>query len=164
MWRLQCSILNAISVLFICAAACNTSAEPLDDARATLSDLVVKLERSEIDRVDILAIAPYTFTRIQITPQGLESGYDYRFTIRMLRGGGFEQEVKRATMSLSVKTALTEPPDLRWGVIFYDLNGNRVAAVYFDRNGKSGVVGETPASFGGEFFDWLDQTFSRLIR
>jgi hypothetical protein len=54
--------------------------------------------------------------------------------------------------------------DLRWGIIFYGLDDNRVGAIYFDKTGSRGSVESSPVSFNGGIFKWLDGNFSDCFR
>ncbi|PYV30999.1 MAG: hypothetical protein DMG09_26445, partial [Acidobacteria bacterium] len=77
--------------------------------------------------------------------------------------GLHQQKLTEAAKSIAVQPE-TVMPDLRWGVIFYGLDDRRVGVLYFDKTGSRGGVGDTPVSFKGGFFKWLDGNFSDCFR
>ena len=125
--------------------------------------LATELANSQIGRVEILQIPTRILTRTRITPGMLEKQFHYKLTIRDVRGGLHQQKLTEAAKSIAVQPE-TEMPDLRWGVIFYGLDDRRVGALYFDKTGSRGGVGDTPVSFKGGFFKWLDGNFSDCFR
>jgi hypothetical protein len=155
--------ISSIAVALIVAPARFVQAQTVEAARASVSSLVEKLDHSEVDRVDIFAIPADVYPRIAITPQTIETQFQYRFTIRTLRGSGYEKDMKKAVSTLSI-TKTAEPSDLRWAVVFYDLRDARIAGVYFDRSGSTGYVDQTPVVFAGGLFPWVTGQFSRVIR
>jgi hypothetical protein len=160
---MQSTIRGAAIAIFLVMLGAIAQAQSADVPRASLAALSEKLARSEIDRVDIFAIPARVFSRTVITPEAIETTFHYRFTIRMLRGSGYEADVRRVVRSLSVRQS-AETPDLRWGMVFHDLEEKRVAAIYLDGRGAIGVVDRAVVSIQGELFDWLEQEFSPLLR
>ena len=132
-------------------------------AQSQVDALASKLARREIGKVEILQIPARILTRTRITPEMLEKQFHYKLTIRDVRGEVHQEKLTEAAKSVAVKPE-TEMPDLRWGAIFYGLDGSRVGALYFDKTGSRGGVGDTPVSFKGGFFKWLDGNFSECFR
>lgn len=128
-----------------------------------LNSLVASLENREIGKLEILQIPPGISTRVAIIPETLEKQFHYKITIRDMRGGRYRESLLEALKSISAQPE-PEMPDLRWGLLFYDLNGARVGAIYFDKWGKRGAVGDIPVSFKGKLFKWLDRNFSCCLR
>lgn len=125
--------------------------------------LVAMLEHREIRRIEILQLSPNTLTRTRITPDMLETGFDYKFVIHDIRGGAYREGLLAAARSVTV-SAQTQMPDLRWGMVFYGEMNDRLGAVFFDRSGARGAVDTTPVRFQGEPFDWLDENFSKCFQ
>ncbi len=132
-------------------------------AQSRVDTLSAKLANYEIGNVEILQIPSEILTRTRITPEMLEKQFSYKLTIRDLRGGAYREKLLEAMKSTKVRPK-SETPDIRWGIIVYDLNGGRVGAIYFDKWGKSGAVGDIPVSFKGKLFKWLDGNFSCCFR
>lgn len=135
-----------------------------NEKKQSLMDAIASmLVNRDIGRVEILQIPPNVLTRARITPEMLERQFDYKLIIRDMRGGEYREELAEAVKSTSIEPQ-SEVPDLRWGMIFYDPNGNRVGAIYFDKWGKNGVVGDIPVSFKGDLFKWLNKSFGKCFR
>ncbi|GAB4351230.1 MAG: hypothetical protein Kow0099_35230 [Candidatus Abyssubacteria bacterium] len=117
----------------------------------------------DIVRVEIVQIPPEVLTRTRITPEMLETQFHYKLTIRDMRGGAYREELAKTLKSTAVQPQ-SEMVDIRWGIVFYDANDMRVGAVYLSKWGKNGAVGETPVSFKGKLFKWLDRNFSECFR
>jgi hypothetical protein len=132
-------------------------------AQSQVDALANKLSNREIGKVEILQIPARILTRTRITPEMLEKQFHYKLTIRDLRGGVHQEKLTEAVKSVTVQPE-TEMPDLRWGVIFYGLDDTRIRVLYFDKTGNRGGVEDTPVSFKGGFFKWLDDNFSGCFR
>ena len=141
----------------------NVRADVLPNAQAEVNRIVAKLAHDEIVRVDILSVPSRILTRTRITPEMLDAQFSYRLTISDVRGDIYRNALLRAAKSISVQPR-NEPVDLRWAAIFYSVNGARVGAFYFDKNGSSGAVDSEPVSFSGDFFKWLNEDFSACFR
>lgn len=131
-------------------------------AQLEVNTIVTKLDKDEIGRVEILNIPAQILTRTRITPQLLERQFSYKFTIRDLRGEAHQKRLMAATKSVVVQ-ANPEMPDIRWGVIFYNVDDVRVGSIYFDKSGRKGAVNSTAVSFKGDLFQWLNENFSKCF-
>lgn len=132
-------------------------------AQSQIDALATKLANREIVRVEILQIPARILTRTRVTPEMLENQFHYKLIIRDVRGEVYQEELTQVTKSVTVRPE-GEMPDLRWAVIFYGLDDARVGALYFDKSGSRGGVGDTPVSFAGGFSRWLDGNFSDCLR
>jgi hypothetical protein len=131
--------------------------------QAQVDALAVKLSTGLISRVEILQIPARILTRTRITPDMLERQFDYKLTIRSIRGGVYENSLVAAARSILVQPQ-PEMPDLRWAAIFYGIDDTRIASLYFDRGGTEGAVNNVSVSFRGHFFKWLDDNFWSCFR
>jgi len=137
-------------------------------ARTALDAVSVKLDRSEIAKVEILEIPANVSTRERITPTLLEAHYFYRLTIQDIRDQTYLRNFTAAFKSVKIKSA-GQGGDLRWGIIFYAIDGSRVAALYFDRWGTGGWVDNVPVVFGGnmifrgDMIPWLERRFGHCF-
>jgi hypothetical protein len=125
--------------------------------------VAAKLGNGEIGRIEIFQIPDEVLTRTRITPEMLERQFDYRLTIRDVRGGAYQQTLTEIMRSIAVQPT-AEMADLRWGVIFYNIDESRALSLYFDKSGSNGAVGMTPVAFKGDLFKWLHSNFSNGFR
>ena len=132
-------------------------------AQMQVDALAAMLANRDIGRVEILQIPPDVETAWSITPEMLEKHFYYKLTISDIRASAHRDKLVNAMKSIAV-VPQPKMPDIRWGVILYDLNGVRAGAIYFDKWGKSGAVGDVPVSFKGKLFKWLDRNFSCCFR
>lgn len=153
-------ILIVFSLYLLCAEGNETKGN--GQAQLRVDILSTKLKNYEILRVEILQIPPGVLTRTRITPAMLEKQFDYKLTIRDIRGGAYRDKLVKAIESIEVKSQ-SAMEDIRWGAIFYDQNDMRVGAIYFNKTGNSGAVGDEPVSFKGDFFKWMDGNFSNCF-
>jgi hypothetical protein len=132
-------------------------------AQSKVDALAKKLASSEVEKVEILQIPARILTRTRITPEMLERQFHYKLIIRDVRNTLYQQELTEAVKSVAVQPE-KDMSDLRWGVILYGPDDTRLGALYFDKTGSRGGVGDTPVSFKGGFFKWLDGNFSDCFR
>ena len=132
-------------------------------AQSQIGSIATKLSKLEIGKIEILQIPARILTRIDVTPEMLERSFYYKLTIRDARGGAYCSKLAELLKSLKVQPR-SEMEDIRWGIIFYDMDDSRAGAIYFDKWGTRGAVGEIPVSFKGDLFRWLDGNCSRCFR
>ena len=132
-------------------------------AQAQVDTLTAKLLRHEVGKVEILQIPPDVLTYVAVTPETLEKQFHYKLVIRNITSGAYRDEFIKAMKSITVQEE-SEMPDLRWGIIFYDRNDNRLGAIYFDKWGKRGAVWNIPVFIKGDLFRWLNKNFGKCFR
>lgn len=155
-----CALLLLVPMMG-CAQGSNVKAN--SPSQSQVDSLAAKLANGDIGRIEIFQIPARVLTRTRITPEMLEKQFHYKLTIRDIRGGAHQDKLIEAMKSLAVQ-AEGEMTDIRWGIVFYGLDESRVGALYFDKSGSKGAVGDTPASFKGGLFKWLDGNFSVSFR
>ena len=124
-----------------------------------LQTISMALGKDQIGKVEILQIPPRILVRAQVSPEALEKQYHNKLVIRDIAATAYRSKVVDIFKTVSVQPR-KDTADLRWGVIFYSRDDTRVGAVYFDQSGHYGAVDNKPVSFQGDFFHWLDTTFS----
>ena len=138
-----------------------------DSNNASIESQVQKISKNlsenRIGRVEILQIPPRILTRARISVEMLEKQYHNKLIIRDINSNSFRDKLISSFKTVSVSPR-DEVPDLRWAVVFYSQEGDRVGAVYFDKSGQSGAVNSLGASFKGDFFSWLTGTFSNCFQ
>ena len=128
-------------------------------AQKRLDNISSALAQGTIGKIEILQMPADLETRVNVSPDNLEKWFYNKLTIRNIAESIHREKVISAFKSLSA-TAAQSPGDLRWGVIFYSRDDRRIGAVFFDRFGKKGSVDHLSVSFHGNFFEWLNRTFS----
>jgi hypothetical protein len=130
-------VLAVVGVFSLTMCALDQGNASVDAARSTLVDLAARLDNDEIGRVEIVFVPPRVLTRIPITPEAIETIYDYKFTIRDLRNGLYHRELADAVKALSLESR-DGLPDVRWGVIFLRRNRPACSGDLAQRNGERG--------------------------
>ena len=143
--------------------AVETKAQADSPAQLQIEAIATNLASGGIEKIEILQIPIRILTRTRITPEMLERQFQYKLTIRDIRGSAYQ-----SGMTAALKTEIAEPTtdmsDIRWGIMFYGSNDVRLGSLYFDGSGHSGVVDRTPVSFKGQFFGWLEGNFSKSFQ
>lgn len=129
------------------------------DPKLVLGVIAMALEKNQIGRVEILQIPSRILTRAQIGSAALENEYHNKLIIRDIGSTRYRKKLADSLYTVSAQVR-ADTADLRWGVIFYSRNETRLGAVFFDRSGQYGAVNNISVSFKGDFFHWLDATFS----
>jgi hypothetical protein len=158
---LFCALLLITTTISGCARNGHSGSDTPEQTR--INGLLRALGKGGIGKVEILQIPASVLTRARITPDMLERQYYTRVEIRDITQTTYYNDLLDAFKTLSVQPA-TDTSDLRWGVIFHSRNGGRVGAVYFNKQGLSGSVDNLPVSFRGDFFSWLEKTFSKCLQ
>jgi hypothetical protein len=131
-------------------------------AQTRIDALVKQINALEIGRVEIVHVPSSFMTNIRLTPTALERSYDTKITIRDLRVSSYRRELTDAMNGLSVNLE-KEVPEVRWGLVFHDVNGTRISALYFNRSGTAGAVDDVPVAFSGKLFQWLEAKLSKAM-
>ena len=132
-------------------------------SQSKVNNISSKLVSNEIARIEILQYPLNILTRTRITPEMLEKQFYFKIIIRNVKNFQNKEEFIETIKSIKVKDK-SEMPDIRWGVIFYDLDDNRICTLYFNAKGNYGAVDSSPVSFSGKFFEWIDKKFSEIFR
>ncbi len=135
---------------------------PAVHTREVVDDLKRRLESGEVARIEILH-TPFSVSQTKLTPRALETEPHYRLVIDDFRASPYRSEVQRAARTLDVQPVFANP-NVRWGMIFYDLDRKRIAGLFFDPASHAGAVNETSVSITGKLFDWATSHFSRSMR
>jgi hypothetical protein len=133
-----------------------------NEAQSQIADLYQKLHESKIHRVEILHIPHGRTSSISITPEELEKDYFYKLINRKADSLEFQVRLGKVLETIRVQPE-SEMPDIRWGIIFYDISERRLGAIYLNGYGDRGVVGNIPVSFRGDLFSWLNKNYSQCF-
>jgi hypothetical protein len=154
-----------IAILMMMLAGKGQSHDPRTEnpAQAYLQAISMAFSKDQIGKIEILQIPPRILMRGRITPEMLEKQYHNKLIIRDIAATAYQSKLI-ATFKMVSAQPRAESADVRWGVIFYSRDETRLGAVYFDQSGRYGSVNDMPVSFRGEFFHWLDATFSNCFQ
>jgi hypothetical protein len=122
-------------------------------AKERLDGLARELQEGGVGTIEIVQISPDKMYLIRVTPEAMETVWDYRFKIQNIDSS------RRAKLVDALKASdvqqIAEVPDLRYEVVFYATDEHRISALYFDRSGNRGLVDNFAVSFGRDFFPML---------
>jgi hypothetical protein len=154
-----------VLALGLCSAGVNAQApkEKSDmHANATSgASLLESIPISRAKRIEVIHMPVDVLTQTNVSPDMLESGYFYKMIIRET---GSMNNLLDALKNTRIKTVSRES-DLRYGVILFDHEDNRLASIYLDRSGRFGYIDSTLVSFengifGASLHKWLNKMFS----
>jgi hypothetical protein len=111
------------------------------------SDIQVRAPMALIDnvavaRVVILHLPDSTMTRVALTPQAFLSIADSRFEMT----SDIKERLGPAFSGMSIQIE-KQIPDLRWGLLFYDMNNREIGSIFVDKFGQYGYMNQEPGSF-----------------
>jgi hypothetical protein len=155
-----------LALLAFCPCLCFAQGTPVnaaDTPQSRIAVLVDKLGSNQVQRIEIVQIPPRILTRTRVSPDMLERSFHYKLIIRDIRGGAYRSSLLAALKYTSASPS-TEMGDLRWGVVFFDQNDQRIESLYFDASGRRGAVDSLPAAFTGEMHNWLGDNFSKAFQ
>ncbi len=100
------------------------------------------IESGAVARVLIFHVPDSTMTRVALTPKALLSiaGSGYEIT------ADIKERLKPVFSGVSFQKK-EHTPDLRWGVLFYDVNNREIGEVFVDKFGQYGYVNREAGSF-----------------
>jgi hypothetical protein len=163
--RTRCLISSLIVQLAFLSTARGGDVQQPSSAQSILETLATELHDQKVSRVEILEIPPRVLTRTSITPELLETTFHYKLVIREVRGSAYQSKLHDALAATEVvEVGERTMPDLRWGIVFYGENEDRLAAAYFDKSGRRGAINNTPVSARGGLFDWLNSSFGECFK
>lgn len=150
--------------IVISLSACGQNAPNSSNLAQRRIDMISNaLSEGQVKKIEILQIPARVLTRASVSQEMLESQYFNKVTIRDVANTAYKQHLIDSFKSLQVRQH-NEMADLRWAVIFYSPQEQRLGAVYFNPSGRAGAVDGMTVSFQGDFFHWLDGTFSTCLQ
>lgn len=150
-----------LAIIVACNRSNHTNTE--NPPQKDVQSISAALAQDQVEKVEILQIPPRILTRAQVSAEILETHYHNKLIIRDITASAFRSKMIDILKGVSVQSR-REMADLRWGVIFYSRDGKRIGALYYERSGRYGAVNGVPVEFQGDFFRWLDGTFSNCMQ
>jgi hypothetical protein len=125
--------------------------------------IVESLSRGQVDKIELFQLPSSVSSRSAITPEELERSAYYVITIKNVGHIKLHESLTEAARSVALEDGV-QPPDLRWGIVFYDESGSRVGALYFDKFGRSGALDHTAVQVSGHLLGWVKDCFGGRLR
>jgi hypothetical protein len=134
--------------------SCNTK-HVRNDAEKELRFLSEEIQGGRVARVRVVEVPAHILTRVALSPQMLEAQATCSSDID-IRG-----DARRTLLASTLESAAVDPApspgDLRWGLILFDVDGQRVGGVYSDHWRVQGAVNDRA-------FVLLSVRWARLVR
>jgi len=140
-----------------------TETSKASSVQIQVDSLARNIRTGAIQKVEILQISPKVTTGTRISPDLLDSSFQYKITISDLRGRAYQSSLASAIKATSVMP-VNDSGDLRWAIKFYDGDGRKVSAIYLDATGDRGVINSTAVSFSRNIINWLKSNFSDALK
>ena len=138
MKRIHELILLALIVPILMSAQPSSQVDPQVD----LEKLALLLKQGTVRKVKVLHLHDSTLTRVNVSKKALHSMANYNLDFN-------DQIAEKFGPLLSGVSAKKEnhTPDLRWGVFFYDAQGQEIGSLFVDMFGQHGYVNDQTVSF-----------------
>jgi hypothetical protein len=154
---------TALALVVVVASCVASEADrPANESQSQWNSLVRAVEVGQVESMDVFRIPPDVLRSVAVSPVDLEAQFQQRLTVRQLRFGRNRTGFVKAVKSVSLEP-LDRRPDLRLGVVLYDSHGKRVEAVFLDKFGTRGVIGDRPVLIKGDLAGWVEGCFGRSI-
>lgn len=138
MRRIHKLIFLALIVPILMSAQTSSQGDPQVD----LEKLAARLKQGAVAKVRVLHVHDSLVTRAAVSKEALHSiatsSQDFSDQIAEKFGSPLS--------GVSVKTE-NHTPDLRWGLVFYDPQGQEIGSLFVDKFGQYGYVNDQTVSF-----------------
>jgi len=150
-------IRNVAFLLATVAAGVPAAHAQNGNAQMQIDAVVKSINGGDIGGVEIFGVPPNVAFRVNVTPERLESWWDYKLIVRGLSLESEKLRVALSSTTIQPYSAKLDSLDVRTGIVFYSKTpeGKRIASLYFDRNGGHGAVNKMPVSFGPDLLPRL---------
>jgi hypothetical protein len=162
-WTQASGRLSGLLIALAISLAPAPEARADNEAQADVDSIVAAINEWQVGRVEIINLPEGTYTYAPIGPSDLEQGYQYKFIVAELLASNYGKDLPEALATIRVSPG-GDYPDLRWGLLFFDRDDNRLGAIYLARGGERGVVNWTAVDIDGDLYLWLRRQFSDVFR
>jgi hypothetical protein len=112
------------------------------DPQVELGKLAALLKQGAVGKVRVLHVHDSMLTRVAVSKDALRS----IATSTQDFSDQIAEKFGSLLSGVSVKTE-THTPDLRWGVFFYDPQGQEIGSLFVDQFGQHGYLNDQTVSF-----------------
>jgi hypothetical protein len=131
-----------------------------NNAAVTLTALDL-IRSGTASKLEVLCVPKEVETTVALYPELLEKTWDYKITFRNFQYVPIKNDLISALENSSiVQTNVTG--DLRWACVFYNTNDVRILTMYFNSNGKIGLIEGKPVISNGRLVKLLESRCSSL--
>jgi hypothetical protein len=120
------------------------------------------LDTSSVRRIEVFYIPATVETPVALNPSDLERTSDFRLTIDTSASPHVTQSLA-STLRASKVYGSSEKADVRFGVVLYGNDANRVGAIYLGGNCKTGQVDDASVKYAGDLCSWVTHSFSGVL-
>lgn len=131
-----------IFLLLVAPVLMSAQTSSLGDPQVELERLAALLKQGAVAKVRVLHLKDSMLTRVAVSKDDLRaiatSTQDFSDQIA--------EKFASLLSGVSVKTE-THTPDLRWGLFFYDPQGQEIGSLFVDQFGQHGYLNDQAVSF-----------------
>lgn len=112
------------------------------DPQVNLEKLVSLLKQGAVGKVKVLHVHDSTLTRVAVSKEALHSIAS--------SGLDFSDQITEKFIPLFSDLSVSKEdhtPDLRWGLFFFDSQGQEVGSLFIDKFGQHGYVNDQTVAF-----------------
>ena len=154
-----------IEVILVTAMFSAASGSLSNTSKGVLMQLEQDLLQGKIKSIRVLFMPYEMRTRTRVTPTLLESSAYFNSIVNM--DSSIQGSLLSAIKTCWVKPASSEP-DLRWGAIFMNKNGEKIHSVYISgkslfAKGRHGIIDGRVVNLNGSFISWFEANFPEAM-
>ncbi len=135
-------ISKLIFLLLVAPVLMSAQTSAPGDPQVGLEKLAALLKQGAVAKVKVLHVHDSMLTRVAVSKDALRS----IATSTQDFSDHIAEKFGSLLSSASVKTE-THTPDLRWGVFFYDPQGQEIGSLFVDQFGQHGYLNDQTVSF-----------------
>ena len=135
-------ISKLIFLLLVAPVLMSAQTSPPGDPQVDLEKLATLLKQGAVGKVRVLHVHDSMLTRVAVSKDALRS----IATSTQDFSDQIAEKFGSLLSGVSVKTE-THTPDLRWGVFFYDPQGQEIGSLFVDQFGQHGYLNDQTVSF-----------------
>jgi hypothetical protein len=129
-----------LALIFPILMSAQTSSQ--GDPQVDLEKLALLLKQGAVGKVKVLHVSDSTLTRVAVSRDALHSIADSTLDF----SDQIAQKFGPLLSGVSVKKK-DHTPDLRWGLFFYDAQGQEIGSFFVDKFGQYGYLNDQTVSF-----------------
>ena len=148
----------------LCLAGCSSQPRRSESStsRDRLQSLAFSLQAGSITRIEVFHVPVRVETPVALSAGDLERTFDYRLTLQTSPSPHATKTLVSALRDSRVYES-NDKPDVRFGVIFYGPNANRVGSIYLGGDCKRGQVDQISIEYVGGLCSWATHALSGVL-
>jgi hypothetical protein len=126
---------------FLCPAVLGQSNGDRQLAIKSITTELLKVGSTNVVRLEVFYFPEDIETEFAIGPEDLEKSHWAKITIAEFQRSNFRESLLRCLDESEIRKRNGGSKDVRWGCVFFDSKGNRIASLYLDQFGKGELNG-----------------------